>query len=122
MSTSHRQVPAGPHRVLILGAGYAGMAAATQLAARTRRADVQVTVVAAIGTVTYQGVTPHDMRAVLVEINCGPGLVFSGAGRVIATISFDIDADGRITTIHNVANPDKLRAVADGTAHHLATR
>ncbi|MEU8017681.1 FAD-dependent oxidoreductase [Micromonospora parva] len=45
MNTSHRQVPAGTHRVLILGAGYAGMAAATQLAARTRRADVQVTVV-----------------------------------------------------------------------------
>ncbi|MGW5558932.1 NAD(P)/FAD-dependent oxidoreductase [Micromonospora sp. NPDC003944] len=35
----------GTHRVVILGAGYAGMAAATQLAARTRRADVQVTVV-----------------------------------------------------------------------------
>lgn len=45
MSTAHRQVPAGTHRVLILGAGYAGMAAATQLAARTKRADVQVTVV-----------------------------------------------------------------------------
>ena len=45
MSTAHRQVPAGTHRVLILGAGYAGMAAATQLAARTRRADVRVTVV-----------------------------------------------------------------------------
>ncbi|MER7590819.1 RNA polymerase sigma-70 factor [Micromonospora sp. NPDC127501] len=77
---------------------------------------------AASGTVTYQGVAPHDMRAALVEINGGPGLVFSGAGRVVATVSFDIDADGRITTIHNVANPDKLRAVADGTTHHLATR
>ena len=60
------------------------------------------------------------MHADLVEINGGPGLVFSGGGRVIATVSFDIDADGRITAIHNVANPDKLRAVADGTAHHLA--
>ncbi|WP_410817521.1 RNA polymerase sigma-70 factor [Micromonospora sp. 050-3] len=77
---------------------------------------------AAIGTVTYQGVAPHDMHAAQVEINGGPGLVFSGAGRVIATVSFDIDADSRITTIHNVANPDKLRAVADGTTHHLATR
>ncbi|MFG1765399.1 RNA polymerase sigma-70 factor [Micromonospora parva] len=77
---------------------------------------------AAIGTVTYQGVAPHDMRAVLAEINGGPGLVFSGAGRVVATVSFDLDADGRITTIHNVANPDKLRAIADGTTHHLATR
>ncbi|WP_433124367.1 NAD(P)/FAD-dependent oxidoreductase [Micromonospora sp. CA-240977] len=33
------------HRVLILGAGYAGLAAATQLAARTGKADVQVTLV-----------------------------------------------------------------------------
>ncbi|MEV6035854.1 FAD-dependent oxidoreductase [Nonomuraea sp. NPDC052116] len=37
---------AGTHRVLILGAGYAGMAAAIQLAARgKRREDVQVTLV-----------------------------------------------------------------------------
>ncbi|MCA2227044.1 NAD(P)/FAD-dependent oxidoreductase [Nonomuraea aurantiaca] len=37
---------AAPHRVLILGAGYAGMAAAIQLAARTKgREDVQVTLV-----------------------------------------------------------------------------
>ncbi|GAA3575708.1 FAD-dependent oxidoreductase [Nonomuraea rosea] len=40
------QRKAGPHRVLILGAGYAGMAAAIQLAARTKgRDDVQVTLV-----------------------------------------------------------------------------
>ncbi|MFG1841618.1 NAD(P)/FAD-dependent oxidoreductase [Micromonospora sp. NPDC049175] len=45
MSTAHSTGPAGPHHVLILGAGYAGMAAATQLAARTRKADVRVTVV-----------------------------------------------------------------------------
>ncbi|WP_430502351.1 RNA polymerase sigma-70 factor [Micromonospora trifolii] len=77
---------------------------------------------AAISTVAYQGVAPHDMHAALVEINGGPGLVFSGAGRVVAILSFDIDADGRITAIHNVANPDKLRAVADGTTHQLGTR
>ncbi|MET7376838.1 RNA polymerase sigma-70 factor [Micromonospora arida] len=77
---------------------------------------------AAIGTVSYQGVAAHDMRAALVEINGGPGLMFSGGGRVVATVSLDIDAGGRITAIHNVANPDKLRAVADGTTHHLATR
>ncbi|RLP98484.1 RNA polymerase sigma-70 factor [Micromonospora sp. CV4] len=76
---------------------------------------------AAIGTVTYQGVQPDDMRAALVEINNGPGVVFTGAGRVIATVTFDIDADGRITTIHNVANPDKLRAVGDGATRDLPT-
>ena len=63
---------------------------------------------------TYEGVEPADMNAELVEINGGPGIVFSGADRVIATLTFDFDADGRITAIHNVANPDKLRAVATG--------
>ncbi|WFE99677.1 RNA polymerase sigma-70 factor [Micromonospora sp. WMMD964] len=87
-----------------------------------RGADTVAAWFAAIGTVPYQGVAPHDMRADLVEINGGPGLVFSGAGRVVATVSFDIDAGGRIVTIHNVANPDKLRAVAEGTTHPLATR
>ncbi|MCM0674852.1 hypothetical protein NCC78_09135 [Micromonospora phytophila] len=48
-------------------------------------------------------------------------MVFSGAGRAIATITFDFDADDRITTIHNVANPDKLQTLADGTAHDIST-
>ncbi|MFE2875641.1 RNA polymerase sigma-70 factor [Streptomyces roseus] len=77
---------------------------------------------AAMGSVTYQGVAPADMRAELVEINGGPGLLFSAPDRVISTVTFDFDAEGRITTIHNVANPDKLRAVAGGTAHGIGTR
>ncbi|AJT63264.1 RNA polymerase sigma-70 factor [Streptomyces chattanoogensis] len=77
---------------------------------------------AAIGTVTYQGVEPADMNAELVEINGGPGMLFSGLDRVIATVTFDFDAEGRIIGIHNVANPDKLQAIADGTAHHVGTR
>ncbi|MCX5149911.1 RNA polymerase sigma-70 factor [Streptomyces sp. NBC_00320] len=77
---------------------------------------------AAIGTVTYQGIEPADMNAELVEINGGPGMLFSGRNRVIATVTFDFDADGRITAIHNVANPDKLRAIAGGTTHHVGTR
>ncbi|MEU8320745.1 RNA polymerase sigma-70 factor [Nonomuraea sp. NPDC048881] len=74
---------------------------------------------AAIGTVSYQGVEPGDMRAELAEINGGPGVVFSGPGRVVATVTFDFDADGHITAVHNVANPDKLGAVAAGTARDL---
>jgi RNA polymerase sigma-70 factor (TIGR02957 family) len=62
----------------------------------------------------YEGVEIADMAAEVVDINGGPGVVFSAAGRVIATLTVDLDADGRIATIHNVANPDKLRAVADG--------
>ncbi|TVT54648.1 RNA polymerase sigma-70 factor [Amycolatopsis rhizosphaerae] len=77
---------------------------------------------AAIGTVAYQGIEPADRKAELAEINGGPGIVFSAPDRVIATLTFDFDADGRITAIHNVANPDKLRAIAEGTAHRLGPR
>jgi NADH:ubiquinone reductase (H+-translocating) len=46
MTTQRETGTAAPHRVLILGAGYAGMAAAIQLAARTKgREDVRVTLV-----------------------------------------------------------------------------
>jgi NADH dehydrogenase FAD-containing subunit len=46
MTTHHKTGMAATHHVLILGAGYAGMAAAIQVAARVkRRADVQVTLV-----------------------------------------------------------------------------
>ncbi|MEV0417571.1 RNA polymerase sigma-70 factor [Streptosporangium canum] len=76
---------------------------------------------AAIGKVTYQGVEPADMNAELVEINGGPGMVFSGLERIIATVTFDFDADGRITTIHNVANPDKLQAIAEGITRDVGT-
>lgn len=62
----------------------------------------------------YEGVEIADMTAEVVDINGGPGIVMSGAGRVIATITVDLDAQGRIMTVHNVANPDKLTAIADG--------
>ncbi|WP_433554006.1 NAD(P)/FAD-dependent oxidoreductase [Micromonospora zamorensis] len=46
MSTEHEVGTAAAHRVVILGAGYAGMAAAIQLAARVRRREgVRVTLV-----------------------------------------------------------------------------
>jgi RNA polymerase sigma-70 factor (ECF subfamily) len=62
----------------------------------------------------YEGVEIGAMSAQVVEINGAPGVVFSGAGRIIATLTVDLDDDGRIITIHNVANPDKLHAIADG--------
>ena len=62
----------------------------------------------------YEGVEIADMAAEVVDINGGPGIVLTGGGRVIATLTVDLDADGRILTVHNVANPDKLHAVADG--------
>lgn len=67
----------------------------------------------------YEGVDPADMTAELVELNGMTGVVFSGAGRIVGTLSVDLDEQGRISTIHNVANPDKLRAIADRTVHPL---
>ncbi|MBU2666018.1 RNA polymerase sigma-70 factor [Actinoplanes bogorensis] len=66
---------------------------------------------AGVAKVPYEGVDPADMRAEVIELNGAPGVVFSGAGRVIATLTFDLDEQGRIREIFNVANPDKLRAV-----------
>ncbi|MEV4489604.1 RNA polymerase sigma-70 factor [Micromonospora coxensis] len=76
---------------------------------------------AGIATRPYQGVEPADMTVELVELNGQAGIVFSGAGRVIATLTLDLDDDGRIAGIHNVANPDKLHAVGARTVHRLGT-
>ncbi|WP_082683741.1 MULTISPECIES: RNA polymerase sigma-70 factor [unclassified Mycobacterium] len=62
----------------------------------------------------YEGVEISDMTAEVVEINGAPGIVLRGAGRVLATLTVDLDDTGRIAVIHNIANPDKLHAVADG--------
>ena len=62
----------------------------------------------------YEGVEIADMTAEVVDINGGPGIVIRGAGRIIATLTVDLDANGKIETIHNVANPDELHAIADG--------
>jgi RNA polymerase sigma-70 factor (TIGR02957 family) len=72
---------------------------------------------AGVSRVPYEGVAPADMRAELVDLNGSPGLVFTGAGRVISTLSFDFDDQGRILGIYNIANPDKLHAVARPASH-----
>jgi RNA polymerase sigma-70 factor (TIGR02957 family) len=74
---------------------------------------------AGVATRPYQGVSPADMHVEVVDLNGAPGIVFSGAGRVIATLTLELDEQGLITTIHNVANPDKLSAVTKGTVLHL---
>jgi len=74
---------------------------------------------AGVGTRPYEGILPADMRAEVVDLNGAPGVVFSGPDRVIATLTLDLDENGLITGIHNVANPDKLGAVTSRTVHHL---
>jgi RNA polymerase sigma-70 factor (TIGR02957 family) len=72
---------------------------------------------AGVGSRPYQGIAPEDMAAEVVDLNGMPGIVFSGAGRVIATLTLDLDEHGHIRAIHNVANPDKLHAVAARTIY-----
>ncbi|MFI7577845.1 RNA polymerase sigma-70 factor [Micromonospora sp. NPDC049497] len=76
---------------------------------------------AGIAARPYQGVAPADMAVEVVELNGRAGIVFSGGGRVIATLTLDLDEDGRIAGIHNVANPDKLHAVGTRTVHRIET-
>ncbi|GAA4292084.1 hypothetical protein GCM10023178_77730 [Actinomadura luteofluorescens] len=69
---------------------------------------------AAIEGQPYEGVDPADMRFRRVDLNGVPALVVDGPNGPISTVSADVDADGRVTAIHLVANPDKLRALAEG--------
>jgi RNA polymerase sigma-70 factor (TIGR02957 family) len=76
---------------------------------------------AALGTRPYQGIELAEMAVEVVQLNGGEGIMFTGAGRVIATLTLDLDDAGRVAAIHNVANPDKLRAVAARTIHSIET-
>jgi RNA polymerase sigma-70 factor (TIGR02957 family) len=74
---------------------------------------------AGISARPYQGVLPADMTVEVVELNGSPGIVFSDGDRIIATLTLDLDERGRVAAIHNVANPDKLHAVATRTVHEV---
>ncbi|TDC60676.1 RNA polymerase sigma-70 factor [Actinomadura sp. GC306] len=62
----------------------------------------------------YGGVEPADMRWRHVDLNGEPALVVDGPGGPLAAVTVDIDGTGRIRAVHMVANPDKLRTVAEG--------
>jgi RNA polymerase sigma-70 factor (ECF subfamily) len=53
------------------------------------------------------------MTVEVVEINGGLGVLVTGGGRPLAAVTTAV-ADGRITAIQLVANPDKLRAIQAG--------
>ncbi|RAY13274.1 RNA polymerase subunit sigma-24 [Actinomadura craniellae] len=62
----------------------------------------------------YAGVRPEDMRVRRADINGMPGLVIDGPAGPISTLTVDVDTAGRVQAVHLVANPDKLRALAEG--------
>jgi RNA polymerase sigma-70 factor (ECF subfamily) len=67
----------------------------------------------------YAGVHPRDMWMDPAQINGIPGAVIRGPAGPIGILTVDIAADGRVGAIHLVANPDKLRTVAEGREFSL---
>jgi RNA polymerase sigma-70 factor (ECF subfamily) len=68
----------------------------------------------AVSARPYAGVQPADMTFDTAEINGVPGVVIIGPAGPIGVFTVDVADDGRVAAIHLVANPDKLRSVADG--------
>ena len=62
----------------------------------------------------YEGVDPEDMRIRRVDLNGEPALVVDGPQGPISAVAVDPDETGRVRAVHLIANPDKLRAVAEG--------
>ena len=69
--------------------------------------------IAAISTRPYMGMEISSMSLEAAEINGGPGTVVTAGGQPIAVLTLTV-ADGRITAIQLLANPDKLSAIAAG--------
>jgi RNA polymerase sigma-70 factor (TIGR02957 family) len=68
----------------------------------------------AIANRPYVGVAPKDMTLRIAELNGVPGLVVGGPAGPISAFTVEVDNGGRVTAVHVVANPDKLRALAEG--------
>ncbi|MGI5326553.1 RNA polymerase sigma-70 factor [Actinomadura nitritigenes] len=77
-------------------------------------ADLIARFFANIATRPYEGVDPQEWRLRQVEINGGPAVVVDGPDGPISVISATVGDDGRVRDIQLVANPDKLRAIAEG--------
>jgi ketosteroid isomerase-like protein len=69
--------------------------------------------IAAISTRPYMGMTISSMSLEAAEINGGPGTLVSVGGQPVAVVTLTV-ADGRITAIQLLVNPDKLSAIAAG--------
>jgi RNA polymerase sigma-70 factor (TIGR02957 family) len=68
---------------------------------------------AAIATRPYLGNEVSSMSVDAAEINGAPGTLISAAGQPVAVLTMTV-ADGRITAIQLLTNPDKLSAIAVG--------
>jgi RNA polymerase sigma-70 factor (ECF subfamily) len=68
---------------------------------------------AAISTRPHMGMQIPGMSLGAAEINGGPGMLVTAGGQAIAVLTLAI-AEGRITAIQLLVNPDKLSAIAAG--------
>ena len=68
---------------------------------------------AGIATRLYMGTKVSAMRLDAAEINGAPGTLISAGGQPVAVLTMTV-ADGRITAIQLLTNPDKLSAIASG--------
>ncbi|WP_369387837.1 RNA polymerase sigma factor SigJ [Streptomyces sp. CG1] len=57
--------------------------------------------------------SPPDLSPRLLETNGGPAVLLLSGGTPDSLVQLDV-ADGRVTTVYVVRNPDKLRHLADG--------
>jgi RNA polymerase sigma-70 factor (ECF subfamily) len=56
----------------------------------------------------WRGYELKNMRYEIVELNGEPALVFYGGDEALTAVSVDLDAEGRVSAVYGVANPDKL--------------
>jgi RNA polymerase sigma-70 factor (ECF subfamily) len=69
--------------------------------------------IAAISSRPYMGIEISDMRLEATEINGGLGVLATAGGHAMAILTLAV-ADGRITVIQLLTNPDKLSAINTG--------
>jgi RNA polymerase sigma-70 factor (ECF subfamily) len=72
---------------------------------------------AGIATRPYMGSEVSAMSVDAAEINGVPGTLISAGGHPVAVLTMAV-ADGRVTAIQLLANPDKLSAIAGGRTLH----
>jgi RNA polymerase sigma-70 factor (TIGR02957 family) len=69
--------------------------------------------IAAISSRPYRGIEISDMSLEATEINGGIGMLATAGGQAMAVLTLAV-ADGRITAIQLLTNPDKLSAINAG--------
>ena len=77
--------------------------------------------IAAISSRPYMGIEISGMSLQAAEINGGPGTLVTAGGQAIAVLTLAV-ADGRITAIQLLTNPNKLSAIAAGRTLPLLRR